>query len=774
LVAEKPRFSVWAWLIGGNPFLRVGVVVLFFGVAFLLRYAAEHVRFPVALRFAAVAAAGIVLLAIGWRLRSRRPAYALVLQGAAVGILFLTTFAAYRLVPLLTPAVAFVLLAALAAFCALLAVVQDSRALAVAGVSGGFLAPLLASTGAGSHVALFGYYLVLDAGILAIAWFKAWRVLNVVGFAFTFLVGSLWGARFYRPELLPSTAPFLATFFLFYVAIALLFARREALALRSAVDATIVFGTPLVAFVLLTRLLADIEHGAAFAAAAACLFYLVLAAVLARKAVPGLRLLARSFLAVAIAFATVAVPLALDAQVTAATWAVEGAAVLWVSLRQRQSVAQVCGVLLQLAAGFAYLLAEPQGPAQLPVVNGAAFGAAIVGLGGLACAWLLERAAPDRRDWRYGISWLLFCWGAAFWLAAGLLDIGRFVASPVQTHAVLLFLAATCAAASLLRRALSWRQARSAAWVLLPLLLVFFVADAMEVSHPSAHLGWLAWPVAAAVHLALLARHEEEGAPAHAYHALGLLLVTALATWELRWWIGHARFSTPTLEALGWALVPIAAIGLLGRYGMRLAWPIARHPRAYLRSGAGPIALVVLAWVVGVNFAAPGDAGPFPYVPLLNALDLVQAGAFAALAAWLLALDRHRLAGSDGLVRNRIAWLGGVAVFVWLSAMLARTLHHWAGVPFDFAAMARSMLVQTSLSIFWTTLALGAMVFATRRGLRPLWMAGAGLMAVVTVKLFFVDLSQVGGIGRIVSFLAVGLLLLLIGYFSPAPPKQAQ
>jgi uncharacterized membrane protein len=52
-------------------------------------------------------------------------------------------------------------------------------------------------------------------------------------------------------------------------------------------------------------------------------------------------------------------------------------------------------------------------------------------------------------------------------------------------------------------------------------------------------------------------------------------------------------------------------------------------------------------------------------------------------------------------------------------------------------------------------------------------MTGAALMAVVTLKLFFVDLSNAGGIERVVSFLAVGLLLLLIGYFSPAPPRRA-
>ena len=75
----------------------------------------------------------------------------------------------------------------------MLAVLQDARALAVLGIVGGFLAPMLASTGSGNHVALFSYYAMLNSAIFGIAWFKAWRVLNVLGFVFTFGIGSAVG-----------------------------------------------------------------------------------------------------------------------------------------------------------------------------------------------------------------------------------------------------------------------------------------------------------------------------------------------------------------------------------------------------------------------------------------------------------------------------------------------------------------------------------------------------------------------------------------------------
>jgi uncharacterized membrane protein len=83
-----------------------------------------------------------------------------------------------------------------------------------------------------------------------------------------------------------------------------------------------------------------------------------------------------------------------------------------------------------------------------------------------------------------------------------------------------------------------------------------------------------------------------------------------------------------------------------------------------------------------------------------------------------------------------------------------------------------STLVQTSLSIFWAILALVTMMVATRRRYRTVWIVGAALLAVVIAKLFLIDLSRTGSVERIVSFVGVGLLMLVVGYFSPLPPAS--
>jgi uncharacterized membrane protein len=76
------------------------------------------------------------------------------------------------------------------------------------------------------------------------------------------------------------------------------------------------------------------------------------------------------------------------------------------------------------------------------------------------------------------------------------------------------------------------------------------------------------------------------------------------------------------------------------------------------------------------------------------------------------------------------------------------------------------------ISILWSFVALGVIALAKKMQNRLVWAAGASLIGIVVVKLFLVELAKSGSIERIVSFIVVGVLLLLIGYFAPLPPKE--
>ena len=114
------------------------------------------------------------------------------------------------------------------------------------------------------------------------------------------------------------------------------------------------------------------------------------------------------------------------------------------------------------------------------------------------------------------------------------------------------------------------------------------------------------------------------------------------------------------------------------------------------------------------------------------------------------------------------------AGFVWLNAILVRSFHHYGGVPYHVDAWLASFAVQTGITLLWTAIALVTMWLAAARTERLPWVAGACLLAAVVVKLLVVDLSGSGGVTRIVSFIGVGVLMLVIGYVAPLPAKEVR
>ena len=771
------EWPLWQWVTGGNTVARVGVVILFFGVAFLLKYAHEQFHLPIELRLAGVAVGALVLLVVGWRLRERRAGYALTLQGASIGLLYLVIFTAFRLYSLLPPVPAFALLVAVAALSAMIAVAQDALALAVLGTAGGFLAPILVSTGSGNHVLLFSYYAILNTGILAIAWFKAWRVLNLVGFAFTFAIGTLWGVTVYRPEHFASTEPFLAFFFALYLAIPILFARRRASELERYVDGSLVFGVPLVTFGLQVALVREIEYGMAWSALTLGAVYLVLAKVVFGRRGETLRLLAEAFLALGVVFGSLAIPLALNGRWTSAAWALEGAAIVWVGVRQQRLAARVFGVALQVLAGGAFLTDQTWLPGPVPFVNGGFLGGVFLAVAGLFCAWYLERhrAAVSEPE-REGIV-VIFGWGIAWWIGAVLVEIDRHVRPAYRLPAALLVFTASCAVFSWLHTRIRWRLALYPALAVTPLMLaalgVSLLPGLVRVEHPLAHLGYLGWPVALVAHFGLLRRHEAPGSQYEYWaHAAGVWILAVVGSWEAAWWIDRLVTGQAVWPIIGWAIVPGLLLTVLALRDTPITWPVAAHRDAYLVAGAVPVAGFLVLWGIFVNFLSNGDPAPLTYIPVLNPLDLAELGAVLAVGLWLLEARRLGLAPLAAAPADQVVGLLAALLFVWANAALLRALHHWGGVQFTLETMLRSDVVQTAFSILWTVVALASMAVASRLGLRAAWIAGAVLMAVVVVKLFMVDLSNVGTIQRIVSFVGVGVLMLVLGYFSPVPPRS--
>ena len=882
------------WLTTGNVPVKVGVLLSFFGVAFLLKYAVEQELFsiPMSVRYLAVAAFATFLLVFGWRKREENRVFALSIQGGGIGVLFLTVFAALRLHALLSPTIAFGLLIIITAAAGVLAVKQESRAFAILGTTGGFLAPLLASTGSGNHVGLFSYYLVLNCAVLGVAWYRSWRELNIVGFGFTFGVGTIWGFQYYRPELFATTEPFLVLYFLFYTIIAILFAFRAPPKLRGYVDGTLMFGTPTIAFALQTQLLNDTEYGLAISAGILSVFYAALAVWLRRTQEKNFELMAQAFIALAVAFGTIAVPLALDDRWTAIAWALEGAALMWVGVRQKTTLAKLTGAALPFGAGVEFLKYGWVYDLGIPVLNGNLLGGVIIALVSLYSAYMLLK--DDRgREWQKFASVALLVWGLGWWFGSGFMEISdrasssneliiailyygaSFVAMNVaasrlqwltlwqitlgflplaggagliahgwtdnlgipvlngnflggamiawmalysarklrtderadeslkhisigmlvwgllfwfgtgsaeifdrvpgnkQLHALLLFGSLSLAAIAYAGKRFHWIAYSRVSLALLPALFVGALAYLVEHDHFFKGLGALGWPVAIAAHLFVLYVYEGNKSRAESLaHGLGAAFFVGLLAFEMGWQIDRVVSNDVWAGTAGLLVLAAGAFAALfesmGRSSYH--WPFSKQTDAYFAAGL-LMMLGYLLLVVGVSFGDPGDPAPLPYIPLLNPLDILSIAAAGLL--WY-GIQLQRKSGRWGYQENsRLpqAFLAGTA-FLLSTMSVVRVVHHITDVAWYANALLNSVSVQSTLSIYWAILGLAGMILGTRRADRGVWMAGAGLMIVVVLKLFVIDLGNTGTVARIISFLGVGVMLLVVGYFSPVPPRQ--
>ena len=763
------------WLFEGNLIVKAGIAILFIGLAFLARYVGEQIDVPMELRLAGIGAVALVLLGVGWRLRTRRAGYAQALQGGAVAVLYLTLFAAFRFYGVLAAGPAFALMVGVAVLAAALAVLQDARALAVIGALGGFATPLLLSTGGGDPVALFGYYLVLDLGIAAVAWHTTWRSLNLIGFLGTFVVASAWGVLSYAPERYASSQAFLIAYFLVFNAILLMPLRHrdrpaETIGRHATarwVNGSLLFGLPTITFVLQAGLVRDTAFGVALSALALAAFYVVMAWRLRGRA--ELAVLFEGALAVGTIFLTLVIPFALDARQTGGAWALEGAGLVWIGWRQQRRLARGFGYALLVLAGGAIVLGTLFRPAPTALVNGFVLNAAMLVAGALLAALSVFRARPATRE--RAAEPLLIGWALLWTLLAIGHQVEHFVPAPLAPAVWLVALSGLALGLVGLAVRLDWPTLARPAGAHTLVLAGATLGLAGTLANPLDHGGWWAWPVALATHAVMLRRVTTDvpAALAHGTPVIGALVVAGLGSLLGRTLTAGWGDDASAWAWLGWGVVPALLTAALTRPAAATRWPVRLLPAAYQGTAAGLLTLGLLAWTLLANAASDGAAQPLPALPLLNPLDLGIGAALLAAWHWLRSPAARPLLPLDARVAPGVLAAAG---FVWLNAMLIRAFHHHAGVPFNVDAWVHSLAVQTGLTLLWSVTALVLMWLASRRGWRGVWLVGAALLGLVLVKLVLVDLSGSGTVTRIVSFIGAGVLMLVIGYVAPLPTTR--
>ena len=452
-----PNLSIdWENLLGRNWFAIIGAVTLVLGIGFFLKLALDNNWIGDTGRVLLGAGLGLALFGTGEYAHRRVPIWAQPVTAGGAAILYLSIYAAFGLYQLIRPDSAFLLLAVVVAVAGVLALRYQSMVIALLGILGAFLSPILLGQDLPDPRLTLVYILVVDLGILGVSTFRNWRWFTLLGWLGSYGLFTHWLIRFpgYEPVLIELA---LAGIFLVFAGATTLFHvlwRRA----PGPQDMGLMALNAMVFFALTVQILwADYEAWFGLIAFALSVFYglIALAAVKRTGAPPEVSLIA---LPTAIVFLTVAVPLQLSGVWVPVAWAAQGAVMTWVGFILARWQMRAFGLgALALAVGHllmfdAWLVWE----GFVPVANDRfpVFVAVIVGFYVAGYGYWRNRA--EKESWEYNpyrVLWTiahlltlsLFSLEVIWYFSGGAVDAGLQANDPTALNGIHLTLTAVWA-----------------------------------------------------------------------------------------------------------------------------------------------------------------------------------------------------------------------------------------------------------------------------------------------------------------------------------------
>jgi uncharacterized membrane protein len=254
---------------------RIGVLAILFGVAFFLKYSFDNRLIGETGRIILGLVWGAVFIGAGEYLQKKKnlTLYGQMLTGGGLAVLYLSLYAAFALYHLIPAPLAAAGMLAVTTTGMTLSARYSAYSLAAIALLGGFLTPIMLSTGQNQPFTLFGYILLLDAGTLLLLRFRPWPSLAAASLCGTALLYFGWQSEFYTDAQRWLAFGITCVFFIFYnlnILISRLYAKDDA----SIFDQIVIFGSA--AFFLLAFFS---QHHFLFSSWPVKIFTLILAAV---------------------------------------------------------------------------------------------------------------------------------------------------------------------------------------------------------------------------------------------------------------------------------------------------------------------------------------------------------------------------------------------------------------------------------------------------------------------------------------------------------------
>lgn len=723
---------------GVRLFSWMAGIMLAIAAILFLRYSIRQgwLGAPVRMAIGILTGAGL-LVVCEWKAARRYPVTANALDAAGIAILFSTIFASHALWGLLGVTLAFLLMALVAAVAVALAIRRDSPFIALLGLVGGFATPALLSTGQDRPLALFGYLLLLSAGLAWVALNRRWGVLIRLALAFTVVYQWIWVFRYLDPERILLAIGIFLVFPALHLLAPLLVGRRDT-ELRHTVALSAVL--PFAFAIYLAAVPRLGEHNV--------LLFGFLALLLLAAAVFALVHRTAWLQAVSLALAHVVV-CAWMIRMERAPWpsvavwieaALAAFGVAWIFAarwREREDgpLTRACALdavaglfLAQIVVTVSGLAEEPPGVAlALPVQAGL-----LIALLALA--------------WRFGWPGL-----APVSVATSLLAVAGFWNQDgpywdhlaLSTTILLIYLAHPLV---LGRRGRALRQPWLAA-VLASAAYFFLARMNLEGLGYGSVIGLL--PLVLAGVLAFLLRRLLDLEPAGERDRGRLALVAGAA-------LAFVTVAIPLqLEkqwiTIGWALLAAALAWLHGRIPHRglLVWTAGLAAAVFVRLSLNPAVLTY---------------HPRAGTPIWNWYLYTYLVAAAALlaGAWLLSRTEDRLSAGLPRLSTLLSAAGGVLLFLLLNIEIADFFSEGPTLTFGFLSGRATLAEGLTYTLGWGIFALALLVTGIAAHSRGARIAAIALLLATVLKGFLLDLAALGGLYRIASFVGLAVCLAAV------------